>query len=67
MFSCCCSVISERLFNSIWYHFNFHISKGCTSTQFNCANGQCVPVASRCNNIRECSDGSDELNCGKHL
>ena len=43
---------------------NFCLLKGCTSNQFTCANGQCVPSASRCNNVRECSDGSDELNCG---
>ena len=38
--------------------------KGCSTNQFTCANGQCVPVASRCNGVRECSDGSDEANCG---
>ena len=40
-------------------------TEGCTADQFMCANGQCVPVTARCNSRRECSDGSDELNCGK--
>lgn len=40
--------------------------KGCTSNQFTCANGQCVPSSSRCNNVRECADGSDEFNCGNN-
>ena len=34
-------------------------------TQFTCGNGQCVPLSARCNNVNECSDGSDEQNCGK--
>ena len=38
--------------------------KGCTTTQFTCSNGQCVPLTARCNNINECADGSDEQNCG---
>ena len=38
---------------------------GCTVAQFTCANGQCVPISARCNNVNECSDGSDEQNCGK--
>ena len=38
--------------------------EGCTSNQFTCSNGQCVPSSSRCNNVRECTDGSDESNCG---
>ena len=28
-----------------------------------CANGQCKSARLRCNGIRECADGSDELNC----
>ena len=36
----------------------------CTSNEFTCANHQCVPISSRCNGREECSDGSDESNCG---
>ena len=37
---------------------------GCTSDQFTCANGQCVPMAARCDGNIDCTDGSDESNCG---
>ena len=31
--------------------------------QFTCDSGQCVPLQSRCDNINNCEDGSDESNC----
>ena len=40
------------------------VSIGCSSSQFTCANGQCVPLTARCNSINECADNSDEQNCG---
>ena len=42
------------------------LTKGCAETQFTCTNGQCVPNEARCNNIRECRDGSDEFSCGNN-
>lgn len=36
---------------------------GCTSAQFTCANGRCVPISARCNGVNECGDNSDEQNC----
>ena len=39
-------------------------TKGCANNQLTCTNGQCVPKEARCNNIRECRDGSDEFSCG---
>ena len=32
--------------------------------EFTCNSGQCVPLQSRCNNINNCEDGSDESHCG---
>nr|XP_045604056.1 uncharacterized protein LOC123761881 [Procambarus clarkii] len=35
----------------------------CRTTQFTCDTGQCVPLTSRCDDIVQCSDRSDETNC----
>ena len=36
---------------------------GCNKTQFTCDNGECVKMEERCNQIPDCVDTSDELNC----
>ena len=36
---------------------------GCNKTQFTCDDGQCVTMEERCNQIPDCDDESDELNC----
>ena len=41
------------------------LNLGCSSTQFQCTNGQCISASSRCTGTRTCSDGSDEMNCRK--
>ena len=49
------------------YSLILHTHLGCRSTQFQCANGQCISASSRCGGIRTCSDGSDERNCRKFV
>ncbi|XP_049312041.1 basement membrane-specific heparan sulfate proteoglycan core protein isoform X27 [Bactrocera dorsalis] len=39
-----------------------HTPEDCTADQYFC-DDECHPDSIRCNNIRECTDGSDELNC----
>ena len=36
---------------------------GCNSTQFTCNDGQCVKMEERCDQVPDCEDKSDELNC----
>ncbi|EDV19474.1 uncharacterized protein TRIADDRAFT_62104 [Trichoplax adhaerens] len=36
----------------------------CGSNSFACLSGGCIPKASVCNHVTDCSDGSDELDCG---
>jgi hypothetical protein len=36
----------------------------CGLTEFNCDNGDCVLLESRCDGIQNCEDGSDEKGCG---
>lgn len=35
----------------------------CGDDEFPCRNGECIPLASRCNILNDCSDQSDERNC----
>lgn len=37
----------------------------CSSGQFSCSNGACIPGEYRCDHLADCSDGSDETNCRK--
>ena len=66
------SFLMKKCLDSFWRHIPtellpnvnlYSISLGCTSSQFQCTNGQCISSASRCNGVRTCSDGSDEMNC----
>ncbi|XP_017067472.1 basement membrane-specific heparan sulfate proteoglycan core protein isoform X12 [Drosophila eugracilis] len=36
----------------------------CAANQFRCNNGDCVSASAPCDGIPQCSDHSDELNCG---
>ncbi|UYV67340.1 VLDLR [Cordylochernes scorpioides] len=37
----------------------------CSSTQFDCLNGRCIPATFRCDGDNDCYDHTDELNCRK--
>ena len=39
----------------------------CQSTEFRCADDSCIDVSLLCNGVYDCTDGSDELDCGKGL
>ena len=36
----------------------------CSSDDFTCDSGHCVPLSTKCNDYYDCVDGSDEDNCG---
>jgi len=38
-------------------------TKSCEEDQFQCFEGTCLPQEVRCNNIKECPDDSDEVEC----
>ena len=35
----------------------------CSSEQFQCSDGGCIPLAFQCSNIADCMDGLDEVDC----
>lgn len=35
----------------------------CNEDEFQCKNGLCIDANDRCNGIKDCYDGSDELKC----
>ena len=40
---------------------------GCGPGQWQCADGQCISVAGRCDSIPDCDDESDEKECKKQI
>lgn len=36
----------------------------CSHHEFRCQNNQCINRRARCDGIRHCRDGSDEIQCG---
>ncbi|XP_076106439.1 uncharacterized protein LOC143075062 [Mytilus galloprovincialis] len=53
---------------SIIFVGTFHIYKieSCTTNQFECVDGQCIPREQRCDDNFDCTDRSDEVNCTYH-
>ena len=42
----------------------FPTTKPCGSNQFRCtSNGRCIDQSMRCNGVKDCNDGSDEIGC----
>lgn len=39
---------------------------GCGEAQFRCTDGRCIGYELQCNGVEECSDGSDERDCGNY-
>ncbi|KAG8559732.1 hypothetical protein GDO81_017431 [Engystomops pustulosus] len=38
-------------------------SQGCTSSDFRCASGRCIPISWKCDGSADCPDNSDEHGC----
>ena len=36
---------------------------GCADDEFTCSNGQCININKRCDQIVDCRDKTDELDC----
>ncbi|XP_011556445.3 low-density lipoprotein receptor isoform X7 [Plutella xylostella] len=42
------------------YDYKTSESRTCTASEFRCKTGRCIPATWRCDNEKDCSDGSDE-------
>ena len=45
--------------------FELLIAVSCGTGAFRCTNLQCIQSSDRCDGTRDCTDGSDEIGCGK--
>ena len=41
------------------------IYSSCSKEEFTCGNGACIDIDSRCDNINDCVDRSDEAECSR--
>jgi len=62
------TIYNDRQCNSESFYDSILSMNSCTSYQFNCNDGGCIPLEYWCdnnflNNSISCEDGSDELNC----
>ncbi|KAG1673804.1 Cytochrome c oxidase assembly protein COX18, mitochondrial [Nymphon striatum] len=55
-------LITFKRLDDYEYVFNFY--EKCSQAQFQCKNGECIPLDFLCDTHKDCADGSDELdNC----
>ena len=45
----------------------FPAASTCREYEFECKNGECLPIHSQCNGFLQCSEGEDEVGCGGYL
>lgn len=61
------SVIVQRSFGDTFKVSHAAGERRCTEHKFLCATGQCIPASWRCDYAADCTDGSDEHQCGKSM
>lgn len=54
-----------RYFDTCAYLLKYCVVACDERHQFSCKDGECLPSEQRCNHVRDCTDGSDEVDCSK--
>ena len=68
LYSITCFSLGNKFLDLFFYSNIFFLDKPCARGQFHCiSNGRCIIHSWRCDNYQDCSDGSDERNCGKRI
>lgn len=58
------SLMLPGIFQAMFILYSFSpLARGCSSTQFQCSNGDCIPRAFICDHDDDCGDRSDENSC----
>ena len=64
----CCNgkIFDQKKYVCVRYKYSSKIvlSKCDTCAQFRCGDGQCTLKQWKCNNVKDCLDGTDEVGCG---
>ena len=64
MFSLSFITLGDYACSSKPYNLSLSLSS-CDESQFTCSGGVCIDMASRCDNINDCDDKSDEADCSR--
>ena len=68
-YSCCQgNLFDQKKYACVRYRYGFAIKIALVQcdncTQFTCGDGQCTMKEWKCNDVKDCLDGSDEIGCG---
>ena len=72
VFLCKTDVQRRKIWHFVWLKLRKSFANGnpmniISHLDFNCGNGDCVPLSNVCNGRYDCSDSSDEIDCSPFI